>query len=846
MTALLQALLALLLQSTALLLLGLLALRLTRKHGPALQTLIGRASLAAVALLLLLAPLTGHVPSVVRIGLPEPTLVRSSPTLPRGEGTELHANVGTPFVAPSVSATASDSAPSTPAIDATYPQEHPNNSQAYSSPLTPPSRFGRVGACAGVGSWLAVSLALLLWLGVCQWHLTRLRRTARPITSGPAVALLAELTPNPPPLLTHLSVHSPFLAGLRCPAIFLPVTYETEFDPAALRAILAHELAHRDRRDNLWTLAARLLTAALWPQVLLWLLVRRLEQISEDACDEAVLAQNCPPRAYADCLLTLAERWQPSRREHALSAGVAPFRSSVGRRVAQLLSVTRRPSAAPTRHLRIAIAACTLLAACGSVLLLNVAANNVTANNVAANVDLPHFLWAKQQAWAVRPVRVIDLDHPGLTRIASLPYDITEQDKATIAQIRHLSEDYKQPMTQKQRLKAILAAQPHFFYAEYLLGSWYRQHGDSARATALQMQALRDAPVVLAGRYEYDDGTPLAGLRMSTTILCFSPAHLKAKGDRAFQNIAVRLDYEDVVTDADGCYYIPAFKAIYSQQGMGWNPDQLNTLTASRLKAHADLITPGPATSGTTSNGDEEHLDTGFIAESRVAVLPQTQVRRKIVLSASFNAANGSIEKPLSITGSGLTISWQPYPKAVQYRVQVDEHHPHYGKHGIVDSDGWSQIIASSSNPSRLGLPITQTSVKLNFAGNDPSFNRTLPYTFLVVALDRNGEKVSESDQFAFKPLNALAPEPLTKAALAQALGPGFVVKSIQSQKDQIIATVLTPPNAEWTLAMTQAIQNSGRQFGLGSYAGSSSPAMSMSTANPARIMQIIYQKKGD
>jgi len=49
MTTLLSSALGLLLQSTALLLLGLIALRLARRRGPAVQSLVGRATLAGRA-----------------------------------------------------------------------------------------------------------------------------------------------------------------------------------------------------------------------------------------------------------------------------------------------------------------------------------------------------------------------------------------------------------------------------------------------------------------------------------------------------------------------------------------------------------------------------------------------------------------------------------------------------------------------------------------------------------------------------------------------------------------------------------------------------------------------------
>ena len=101
-----MTLLVLLCQSTVLLSLGLLALRLTRKRGPAVQTLVGRAALSGVALLLLLLPLSGRIAPVWRMPAEptpvrqEPTPVRPSPALPKREGAEVQP-VGARLAAPS-------------------------------------------------------------------------------------------------------------------------------------------------------------------------------------------------------------------------------------------------------------------------------------------------------------------------------------------------------------------------------------------------------------------------------------------------------------------------------------------------------------------------------------------------------------------------------------------------------------------------------------------------------------------------------------------------------------------------------------------------------------------------
>ncbi len=378
MTTLLPIALGLLLQSTALLLLGLLALRLTRRRGPAVQSLVGRATLAGVGLTLLLAaPLTGRVRPLWHVTLPAASVPSAPdpgredhPPTPNSGGAR---NALAPLAAPF----APTAAPTPPELGAggrslPVPATPPAPPRSLNSPVSTlrasPLRqlYPALAAAWGMGTAL-----LLLWLGVCQRHLTRLRRQAQPITSSPAADMLLALTPHPPALLAHPSVRSPFLAGLWRPAIFLPATYATDFDPTALRAILAHELAHLARRDNAWTLAARLLSALLWPQPLLWVLCRRLEQISEEACDQAVLAHDCPPRAYADCLLTLAERHPLGRRERALGAGVAPFRSSLGQRIGRILDKGTHAMSTVSPRLRLTIAALTLAAALGGMFLVS-------------------------------------------------------------------------------------------------------------------------------------------------------------------------------------------------------------------------------------------------------------------------------------------------------------------------------------------------------------------------------------------------------------------------------------------------------------------------------------------
>ncbi len=366
MTLLTSPPLALLLRTTLLLGLALLAVRLLHRRGPAVQTVAGRAALAAVALLLLTAPLTHfvpplwHVPAAPRPAALAPRVTLTPTTLPPLEtGSE-----GAKSERAGTSPAPTSLAPTSPSPNPSFRKDPAK--QGGRSP-TPPL----LGAGGLLRLWATGTALLLLWLAVCQTHLTRLHRRAVPLNDGPAFDTLATLTPNPLRLLACPGIDGPFLAGVVRPAIYLPADHAETFSPDALRAVLAHELAHAERHDTHWTLASRLLCALLWFQPLLWLLCRRLDQLAEDACDHAVLAHACPPRVYADCLLTLAERRPQSRRTSPLTAGLVPFRSQLARRIQHILTVKgNSPMPAITCRLRLAIAAATILVALGGTLLI--------------------------------------------------------------------------------------------------------------------------------------------------------------------------------------------------------------------------------------------------------------------------------------------------------------------------------------------------------------------------------------------------------------------------------------------------------------------------------------------
>lgn len=318
--------LSLLVQSALLLALGLALTALLRRRGPLLRSFVLHMTLAGVVLEALLSVgLTGRVQPLWTVSLPTAPapLTRPAPPLPLP-----------PLAAPPVSAPPQAASPAPAPQAATVPPVQATHQNWQ-------ERLWQHGALL-IWLWLTGTVLGLLWLILCQWHLARLARRATVLTTGPVTVLLADLAAargvRPPRLRVSPDVRSPFLAGLRQPSLFLPASWETDYDEAALHVICAHELAHHTRRDLGWTLLLRLTTALLWPQPLLWLLARQLDQATEEACDLLALSSHLSPRRYADSLLALADHALPAPAERSLGAGIVTQRSALSRRIHNILN----------------------------------------------------------------------------------------------------------------------------------------------------------------------------------------------------------------------------------------------------------------------------------------------------------------------------------------------------------------------------------------------------------------------------------------------------------------------------------------------------------------------------
>jgi bla regulator protein blaR1 len=154
-----------------------------------------------------------------------------------------------------------------------------------------------VGAAAVTGVWLA------------RWR--RVARTVRLGTiaqDGREVAALHRLGDAAGlrrriPLILSDAAMEPGVFGIARPVLLWPRRISDRLGDAQIEAVIAHEVAHVRRRDNLASLGHMVVQSIFWFHPLVWWLSARLVDERERACDEDVIRLGSEPGAYAEGIL---------------------------------------------------------------------------------------------------------------------------------------------------------------------------------------------------------------------------------------------------------------------------------------------------------------------------------------------------------------------------------------------------------------------------------------------------------------------------------------------------------------------------------------------------------------
>lgn len=297
-------LLALMLRTSLILVVGLVASLVLRRRSAAVRHWVLAMSIACAAL----APILGRAMPVWTV----PALTRATPS--------------TSHVEVSVRSAAVPDAPALGSI------ARPPQTTAF---------VQRLGTLI-VPVWIAGALIKMVVLIIGMSRLARLTSISTPCCAVPMRQVLRRLssvfgvrraidlrrTDRPAVVMTW---------GVLSPTVILPTDADS-WPPQRTEVVLAHEVAHVVRGDWLVQIVAELSKAVYWFNPLFWIAVARLRYESERACDDAVVSVGIDGRVYASELLAVARSCGRHQQRWLPAPAMAAHPSNLERRVRAMLT----------------------------------------------------------------------------------------------------------------------------------------------------------------------------------------------------------------------------------------------------------------------------------------------------------------------------------------------------------------------------------------------------------------------------------------------------------------------------------------------------------------------------
>ena len=267
----------------------------------------------------------------------------------------------------------------------------------------------------------------------------------------------------------------------------------------------------------------------------MWWLNRALRRTREDCCDDVVLATYlAEPERYCETLIQAAAQ-QTFLAPEPVALGFSNREHPAARRIRRLMD----SSLLRTQHLK---KTGLLLAAILGLLVLP-GMQPLKAPIIQTSLEGPF-------GWRNLP---FDPDADEL--------DIIKQCHQAVIQYRSTyGKDGKRrfdDLETRDNLEAILKRKPNYFYAQHLLGTWYRRNGDLPKAQELLTASLKNAPIVLTQRYRLGNGKPLTSVTIETMEIECN----RVKNHSI--NQALKLEFVDLVTDGNGEVAVPVYDTVF-------------------------------------------------------------------------------------------------------------------------------------------------------------------------------------------------------------------------------------------------------------------------------------------
>ena len=150
-----------------------------------------------------------------------------------------------------------------------------------------------LGSNLSMGSLAIWGAGFALFAGIWAWRWRSKPAAVRMPSPCETEAFAGGLERIQPPPAVELRIvgadRVPGACGLWHPCVVIPDRLSTELGPSELEAVLAHELAHVARRDNLIAAIVHAIVTVFWFHPLGWWMERRMLEERENAADELVL-----------------------------------------------------------------------------------------------------------------------------------------------------------------------------------------------------------------------------------------------------------------------------------------------------------------------------------------------------------------------------------------------------------------------------------------------------------------------------------------------------------------------------------------------------------------------------
>ena len=295
------------------------------------------------------------------------------------------------------------------------------------------------------------------------WKTSRMQRDAQalPVTTELAAKFarnsIQSKSTHPIHVATSSLVTGPVTLGILRRVLLLPPGFLSRVTEADLDAVLAHELAHIERRDFAKNLFYGFLSLPIAYHPALWLTTARLAESREMVCDETAASSIAGRDSYARALLRLASMLtepMPIRTLHAIGI----FDANIFER--RIMSLTqKRITVSSARRIAIVfVCACVALATGISALALH--------TNLApeAQTQNPKYLQVKQDSMKI--VSTVQPVYPKAAKEARVEGSVII---GTVVSKDGVPEKLKVVSGPKELQRSAIEAVSHWRWEPYLL-----------------------------------------------------------------------------------------------------------------------------------------------------------------------------------------------------------------------------------------------------------------------------------------------------------------------------------------------------------------------------------------